>query len=40
MLDFVTEWNTYLSQTKDQTILVCGSYYFVGEVQRFLISHS
>jgi len=40
MLDFVTDWKTYLSETNDQTILVCGSYYFVGEVQRFIISHT
>ncbi len=40
MLDFVSDWKTYLSQAENQTILVCGSYYFVGEVQRFIISHS
>lgn len=40
MLDFVTDWKTYLSQTSNEKILVCGSYYFVGEVQRFISSHS
>jgi dihydrofolate synthase/folylpolyglutamate synthase len=40
MLDFVTDWKTALNESKRQRILVCGSYYFIGEVQRFLFSHS
>ncbi len=40
LLDFVTDWKTDLKNTKNQKILVCGSYYFVGEVQRFILSHS
>jgi dihydrofolate synthase/folylpolyglutamate synthase len=38
LLDFVTDWKTDLKKSKNQKILVCGSYYFVGEVQRFLHS--
>lgn len=40
LLDFVTDWKTDLKKSKGQTILVCGSYYFVGEVQRFIHSPS
>ena len=40
MLDFVTDWKTDLNKSKNQKILVCGSYYFVGEVQRFIHSNS
>lgn len=40
LLDFVTDWKTELQNSKNQKILVCGSYYFVGEVQRFILSHS
>ncbi len=40
LLDFVTDWKTDLKNTKNQKILVCGSYYFVGEVQRFILTIS
>lgn len=40
LLDFVTDWKTDLKKEKNQKILVCGSYYFVGEVQRFILCHS
>lgn len=42
LLDFVTDWKTELNSTcnQNQKILVCGSYYFVGEVQRFVLTHS
>lgn len=40
LLDFVTDWKTDLKNTKNQKILVCGSYYFVGEVQRLILSLS
>lgn len=36
LLDFVTDWKSELDSSKNQKILVCGSYYFVGEVQRFI----
>jgi dihydrofolate synthase/folylpolyglutamate synthase len=40
LLDFVTDWKTYLIDSQNQTILVCGSYYFVGEIQRFILTLS
>lgn len=40
MLDFATDWKTDLKKSKNQRILVCGSYYFVGEVQHFIHSRS
>ena len=36
MLNFVFDWKSEIKNTKAQTILVCGSYYFIGEVQRFI----
>jgi dihydrofolate synthase/folylpolyglutamate synthase len=39
MFDFVTDWKKELNLSKNQNILVCGSYYFVGEVQRFILSN-
>ena len=39
MLDFVTDWKSELIQSKNKKILVCGSYYFIGEVQRFILTH-
>jgi dihydrofolate synthase/folylpolyglutamate synthase len=38
MLNFVPDWKTYLQNNTPEksTILVCGSYYFIGEVQRFI----
>lgn len=36
MLNFVFDWKSELKKTPAQTILVCGSYYFIGEVQRFI----
>lgn len=40
MLNFVFDWKSELQNNHSQTILVCGSYYFIGEVQRFIRSHS
>jgi dihydrofolate synthase/folylpolyglutamate synthase len=40
LLDFVTDWKTEINSLKNQKVLVCGSYYFVGEVQRFILSSS
>lgn len=36
--NFVLDWKTELINRKEETILVCGSYYFIGEVQRFILS--
>lgn len=40
MLNLVVDWKSELqknnSQKEPKTILVCGSYYFIGEVQRFI----
>ena len=36
MLNFAFDWKSELKNSKSQTILVCGSYYFIGEVQRFI----
>jgi dihydrofolate synthase/folylpolyglutamate synthase len=36
MLNFVFDWKSELKNTNSKTILVCGSYYFIGEVQRFI----
>lgn len=38
MLNFVCDWKSELRNSKHKTILVCGSYYFIGEVQRFINS--
>ncbi|MBC7714985.1 MAG: hypothetical protein H7177_16685 [Rhizobacter sp.] len=38
MLNFVFDWKSELTNSKSKTILVCGSYYFIGEVQRFINS--
>ncbi len=38
MLDFVTSWKSKLEEFENQRILVCGSYYFIGEVQRFILN--
>jgi dihydrofolate synthase/folylpolyglutamate synthase len=38
MLNFVFDWKSELKDSKAKTILVCGSYYFIGEVQRFINS--
>lgn len=40
MLDFVTNWKVELQESNNQQVLVCGSYYFIGEVQRFISSNS
>lgn len=44
MLNFVTDWKLELqkvdAEKKAETILVCGSYYFIGEIQRFILSRS
>lgn len=40
LLDFVTDWKNELNSAKNQKILVCGSYYFIGEVQRFILQSS
>lgn len=39
LLDFVTDWKAEINSYKNQKILVCGSYYFVGEVQRFILKN-
>lgn len=36
MLNFAFDWKTELKNSKSKKILVCGSYYFIGEVQRFI----
>lgn len=36
MLNFVFDWKSEIKNTKANTVLVCGSYYFIGEVQRFI----
>jgi folylpolyglutamate synthase/dihydropteroate synthase len=36
MLNFVSDWKTELKNSNAPSILVCGSYYFIGEVQRFI----
>lgn len=38
LLHFASDWKKELQNTKSKTILVCGSYYFIGEVQRFIRS--
>lgn len=38
ILNFVFDWKSELQNSKAQTILVCGSYYFIGEVQRYINS--
>ncbi len=38
MLNFVSDWKSELQNSNSETVLVCGSYYFVGEVQRFILS--
>ena len=35
-LNFVLDWKSELKNTEANIILVCGSYYFIGEVQRFI----
>ena len=40
MLQFVPDWKSDLQNSKSTSILVCGSYYFIGEVQRFILSTS
>jgi dihydrofolate synthase/folylpolyglutamate synthase len=36
LLGFVENWKEELLQSNNEKILVCGSYYFIGEVQRFI----
>lgn len=38
IINFVFDWKSELKNSKSKTILVCGSYYFIGEVQRFINS--
>ncbi|MBC7430030.1 MAG: hypothetical protein H7336_15555 [Bacteriovorax sp.] len=38
ILNFVFDWKSELKNSESKTILVCGSYYFIGEVQRFINS--
>lgn len=38
MLNFVSDWKAELKNSKSNTVLICGSYYFIGEVQRFILS--
>jgi dihydrofolate synthase/folylpolyglutamate synthase len=37
LFDFVTDWKNEINSSENQKILVCGSYYFIGEVQRFIL---
>lgn len=37
---FASDWKTELNESKKNTFLVCGSYYFIGEVQKFIASIS
>lgn len=43
-LHFVSDWKTFLLEPSlnftEEKILVCGSYYFIGEIQRFIMSNS
>ena len=36
LFKFVEDWKSYIRDSRKQTYLVCGSYYFIGEVQSFL----
>lgn len=38
MLNFVFDWKSEIKKSDSKTVLVCGSYYFIGEVQRFINS--
>lgn len=38
MLNFVADWKTELQNNKARSILICGSYYFIGEVQRYVLA--
>ncbi len=38
MFNFVFDWKSEIRKSNSKTILVCGSYYFIGEVQRFMYS--
>lgn len=38
MLNFAFDWKSELKNSKSKTVLICGSYYFIGEVQRFIHS--
>lgn len=38
MLEFVPNWKADLHRSKAEKILYCGSYYFIGEVQRFILN--
>lgn len=38
MLNFVFDWKSEIRKSESKTVLVCGSYYFIGEVQRFIHS--
>lgn len=43
-LHFVSDWKAFLLthslDCPEEKILVCGSYYFIGEIQRFIMSYS
>lgn len=38
MLEFVPDWNKHIQNAQAGSILICGSYYFIGEVQRSILS--
>lgn len=40
LFEFVSDWKADLHKSKAEKILFCGSYYFIGEVQRFILSSS
>ena len=37
-LEFVKSWKEELLHFKNEKVLVCGSYYFIGEIQRYIYS--
>ena len=36
ILNFAFDWKSELKNSENNNILICGSYYFIGEVQRFI----
>ena len=39
LFNFVEDWKSHIHKSKGQVYLVCGSYYFIGEVQSYLHSN-
>jgi folylpolyglutamate synthase/dihydropteroate synthase len=40
LFKFVEDWKSHITENHNQVYLVCGSYYFIGEVQSFLRTSS